>query len=323
MPCYHPQAMGRKGKRAPIQRPCGSCRGCRHETTRVWAVRALHEASLYEQNCFITVTFNDEHVDPKGSLHKKDFQDFMKRLRRRMAPMTYLSYGYDLEDYLKRKPTCSLNLDRPANRPLRQSKIEKIYKPWGVRYLHCGEYGEENGRPHHHALLFNCDFPDKQILKRPRGKALYSSKILEEVWSDPQTSESIGYSSIGQVNFTTAAYVAGYIQKKITGAAAPDHYQGREPEFSLKSTRPGIGSKWYDKFKAELYPRDYTVVKGIKGKIPRFYDKKYQCTNPEDYAILKNNRMLKAKTNPNYSPARLLAAEQIQKSRDEQYRKTL
>ena len=37
-----------------LQVPCGRCIGCRLERSRVWAVRCVHESSLYEQNCFIT-----------------------------------------------------------------------------------------------------------------------------------------------------------------------------------------------------------------------------------------------------------------------------
>ena len=77
--------------------PCGRCIGCRVERSRQWALRCVHEASLYEENCFVTLTFNDHylynwssrnlHLEDysrviAGSLVKTDFQNFMKRLRR-------------------------------------------------------------------------------------------------------------------------------------------------------------------------------------------------------------------------------------------------
>jgi hypothetical protein len=41
----------------------------------------MHEASLYEHNCFITLTYDDENLPPGGSLVPEHFVNFMKRLR--------------------------------------------------------------------------------------------------------------------------------------------------------------------------------------------------------------------------------------------------
>lgn len=65
-----------------ITLPCGKCIGCRLERSRQWAVRCVHEALLYDRNCFITLTFNDANLDANGSLVKRDFVLFMKRLRK-------------------------------------------------------------------------------------------------------------------------------------------------------------------------------------------------------------------------------------------------
>lgn len=70
------------GKLERIALPCGQCIGCRLERSREWAVRCVYEASLYQNNCFITLTYDPEHLPPDMSLKKKDWQDFMKRLRK-------------------------------------------------------------------------------------------------------------------------------------------------------------------------------------------------------------------------------------------------
>lgn len=62
--------------------PCGQCRGCRLERSRQWAIRCMHEASLYDENCFITLTYADEHLVDWGSLNKRAFVLFLKRLRK-------------------------------------------------------------------------------------------------------------------------------------------------------------------------------------------------------------------------------------------------
>lgn len=63
--------------------PCGGCIGCRLEYSRGWAVRCMHETSLYENNIFITLTYEERHLPANGTLVKADFQKFMKRLRKR------------------------------------------------------------------------------------------------------------------------------------------------------------------------------------------------------------------------------------------------
>lgn len=69
-----------------LELPCGKCVGCRLERSRQWSVRIMHEASLYEQNCFITLTYDTEHIPTSGSLNYRDFQLFMKRMRKHFAP---------------------------------------------------------------------------------------------------------------------------------------------------------------------------------------------------------------------------------------------
>lgn len=65
--------------------PCGKCVGCLMARAKAWAVRCMHEASLYEANCFITLTYSDQNLPFNGSLDHSEFQDFMKRLRKRFG----------------------------------------------------------------------------------------------------------------------------------------------------------------------------------------------------------------------------------------------
>lgn len=63
--------------------PCGKCYNCCVNYSRQWALRMLHEASLHVNNCMITLTY----AETDGDLHKDHFQKFMKRLRKRIAPI--------------------------------------------------------------------------------------------------------------------------------------------------------------------------------------------------------------------------------------------
>ena len=58
--------------------PCGNCIGCRLERSRQWAVRCMHEASLYEDNCFLTLTYSPEFLPSDGSLKRFIFNNLLE-----------------------------------------------------------------------------------------------------------------------------------------------------------------------------------------------------------------------------------------------------
>lgn len=69
----------------PVTVPCGKCDGCLLERSRQWAVRIMHEASMYEANSFVTLTYDDEHLPPGGSLDRGAWRLFMDRLRKEVG----------------------------------------------------------------------------------------------------------------------------------------------------------------------------------------------------------------------------------------------
>lgn len=230
----------------------------------------MHEASMHEDNSFITLTYDDAHLPGDGSLRKRDFQLFMKRLRKRFPGRFF-------------------------------------------RYYHCGEYGDKLARPHYHACIFGLDFPDKEVFKElPDGGYLYTSKILEAAWQHQ------GFCTVGDVTFESAAYVARYVTKKITGDRAIDHYVDketgvlREPEYTTMSRRRGIGRDWFDSYSGDVFPWDEVIVNGRVAKPPRFYDGLYQLEDVEGYARMKEQRMEKAKRMAkDCTPERLASREKV------------
>lgn len=218
-----------------LQVPCGRCIGCRLERSRQWAIRCTHEAQLHEQNCFVTLTFSKEHLPADYSVHVRTLQLFIKRLRK----------------------------------ALRHKKI---------RTFACGEYGDQFHRPHYHAIIFGHDFDDKLLWSTDRhGNKTYVSKKLTDIWG-------MGHCTLGAVTFESAAYVARYVMKKYTGPDADAHYTRVhpvtkktvrvQPEFVTQSRRPGLGARWLERFKNDVYPHDFIVSRGRKMNPPRFYDQK-------------------------------------------------
>ncbi|AXL14820.1 replication initiator protein [Microviridae sp.] len=259
----------------PLALPCGQCTGCRLATRRNWATRMTHEAQLHDENSFITLTYDDDHLPTDGSLVKEHFQKFMKKLRKEIAPRR-------------------------------------------VRYFQCGEYGENFQRPHYHACLFGYDFPDKKKYTRENEHDLYTSELLEKVWGK-------GYGIIGEVNYQSAGYVAGYINKKITGPSASEHYcrdtttgaiVQLQPEYATMSRRPGLAAEWFDQFSDGVYPWDEVIINGHPNKPPRYYDKLLERQDPVELQRVKQQRADNgAKYAHDNTPARLHQRHQVAKAK--------
>lgn len=75
-----------KGYMTPVQLPCGKCEGCRADQSLAWAIRCYHETQEHDHNCFATLTYDNEHLPLDGKLLQRDMQNFIKRLRKRIAP---------------------------------------------------------------------------------------------------------------------------------------------------------------------------------------------------------------------------------------------
>jgi hypothetical protein len=145
-----------------------------------------------------------------------------------------------------------------------------------IRFFGCGEYGDQNLRPHYHLLIFNYDFsdkiPSKKILQSKDEYPTFTSNQLSQLWPH-------GNHEIGTVTFKSACYVARYSFKKINGDNADSHYFRRSPidgktyrvssEFCTQSK--GLGQSWFDKYKSDVFPCDFLVIDGKKVKPPRYY----------------------------------------------------
>ncbi|AXH76688.1 MAG: replication initiator protein [Microviridae sp.] len=185
----------------------------------------------------------------------------------------------------------------------------------GIRYLHCGEYGDKDRRPHYHACIFGWEPADKVLWKIINGNPLYISKILQKVWG-------LGFCSVGALTYQSAAYVARYNLKKVTGKNAENHYTWADrytgeihehvPEYATMSRRPGLGSGWYLKFRNDVYPGDFVITKGKKAMPPKYYDKMEDKYNAEEMertrAARVNNAEARAHDN---TEARLKVREKV------------
>lgn len=207
-----------------------------------------------------------------------------------------------------------------------QKFAKRLRKKVGpFRFFHCGEYGDDNGRPHYHACLFGVDFSEDRVLLRRSGEnSLFISRMLTETWGK-------GHCSVGHLTFESAAYVARYCMKKYTGGLGEKAYQRidavtgevfnvRAPYVTM-SRRPGLGSRWFDKFASDVYPSDEVVHAGRRFRPPRFYDGKL---SPEVLEELKAKRRARvALRKEELSPERLAVREACAEAKSERLRRGL
>lgn len=160
-------------------------------------------------------------------------------------------------------------------------RLRHVYP--GVRFLQCGEYGEQFQRPHHHALLFGVWPSDSRYHKGQGDRRLYTSRELDDLWGHGQCTH-------GAVTFESAGYVARYAMKK--ALVDPEEWRGRGlvPEYMTMSRRPGIGSEYAKRWRAEWYRNDAIVVNGVETRPPRFYDGVQEKAAPAVLARVKAKR---------------------------------
>lgn len=136
-----------------------------------------------------------------------------------------------------------------------------------------GEYGDENKRPHWHAILFNY-WPKDSVFKRNtrRGDRVFSSVHLDSLWGN-------GISEFGFVTFESAGYCARYAAKKLVHGQDLSHDYN---PISRKSSKHAIGKKFLEKFWADVFHTGYVLhPDGVqKLPIPRYYERWLKQEHP-------------------------------------------
>lgn len=285
MACYHPVFAFRSADGgvvfsdfgvdtvSELRLPCGKCVGCQQKLRLEKAMRLVHETRLFKHNCFVTLTYDDDHVPVDGDLDVTAMARFVKRLRRRVEPLR-------------------------------------------IRFAGCGEYGQALGRPHYHLAIFNYDFGADRYRWRAVADdpemQVYRSPLLESCWQ-------FGTSSLGALTRRSAAYIAGYVHKKL--GAPESEYEFVNPltgvvsrrvrEFWRSSNRPGLGAEWVKRFAStDVWPHDRVVYQGKEMRPPRYYDELLKRFDRGMYDQVKAERSLRALGSAvDNTPERLLTRE--------------
>lgn len=130
----------------------------------------------------------------------------------------------------------SLPTLEPKDLQLWLKQLRRTIHPSKVRYYATGEYGEQTNRPHYHLALFgfpNCLHAASRY-SRKRRDCCNNCDLIRDTWGRGQI-------HLGEINVTSAQYIAGYVTKKLTSRDDP-RLLGRHPEFGRMSLKPGIGA---------------------------------------------------------------------------------
>lgn len=287
MACYHPMLFRWKGEYNPVKDPgakptkkyicigsyagpdemdsftdivvpCGKCIGCRLDYSRRWADRMMLELETAGKGLFCTLTYNDDSIpcafDP-------DTGEFL---------------GHTVS-----KRDCQLFM----------KNLRRDFEPIRIRFYLSSEYGPLNHRPHYHCILFGIgleDLPGKEFRKvNSLGQKFYRSPEIEKAWPH-------GFVLVSEVSWSTCSYVARYVLKKAVSDDLSGEELGVDPEFSLMSRRPGIGSEYL-----EMHPDvfDYQII-SLPGRdgakkiyLPKYYLRKLKLQDPDKFDKIKQERL--------------------------------
>lgn len=194
-------------------------------------MRCMHEAQLYEANCFVTLTFSDEHLPEDYSVHVEDVQKFMKRLRKKFQHKTIRSFAAGEYGDKDNRPHYHLLL-------------------FNHRFLDQKIHSQKNGHKLYTSKTLQSLWPYgySTVGQLTYQTAAYTARYVMKKIGGDQAAEH-------------------YLRvHPLTGKLVQV-----QPEFATQSNKPGLGTGWYQKFKTDAFPSDFLIVDGKKHPVPKFY----------------------------------------------------
>lgn len=241
----------------PLNVPCGACLGCRLNKAADWSTRIAHEASLHEQNTWVTLTYDPEHLPEGGTLVKKHVQYFMTYLRRYTGShgIRYFAVGeYGSESKRPHYHITLFNFDFKDKVHLKNTfqghplyTSELLTRCWPKGHSFIGELNIKTAK-----------YTAEYVMKQVKGA---NAKDYYRTWYDDGS------------------------------------YKEIIPPFALSSRMPGLGHDFYQKHKAEMYRdlEVYIPEVGKAPRIPAYYDWLLAKEDPELWEDVKRRRQEKFK----------------------------
>lgn len=240
---------------------------------------------MHQLNIFITLTYNDEHLPPGGSLVKADFQNFMKRLRKVHSPnrLSYYMCGEYGENFSRPHYHAILfGIDFPDKIPhSKNEQGDQLYhsptleKIWGLGFAYIGGVNFQTAA-----------YVSRYVMKKINGE---QAKTHYEKF-DVETGEIFNL----------------------------------QPEYSTMSTNPAIGKSWFEKYRSDVFPSDEIIYAGKQHPVPKYYTKLLAADNAKAAQKTKWKRINRAKKNrADNTPERLAVRLEVKQSKVSQLKRSL
>lgn len=249
--------------------PCQQCLDCKVRRTSDWSLRIMHEVSMHERNCVVTLTYDQEHLPHRWQLREVDTRLFIRRVRRRF-PDAHAGYGYCGEYGDGGRPHYHMiffGLDFPDKVYWSKSKSgSKLWTSkictdlWGLGIAQVGEVDKATA-----------DYVASYCVKKmtgDRAKAHYARVDRE----------------------------TGEVYQLV-----PEFFRvskGRSRPGEVLAFGKGIGARWLEKFgPSDVFPWDKVILRGgAEKRPPRYYDKVLKRTDRARYEAVKAARAEAAKS---------------------------
>lgn len=244
---------------------------------------------MHEANSFVTLTYNDQHLPQYGSLRYRDFQLFMKRLRKKMrVPVRFFMCGEYGENFARphyhallfgcRFDDAVRAVSVYSKRPVyRSAALEAL---WPLGHSSIGEVNATTA-------------------------AYTASYSLKKVTGD-----------LAKDHYTRVVPETGELVELV-------------PEFARmslgRSKGQGIGGPWLAKYGPDVWNWDNVVLGGKIMPVPKYYDKIIAEKNPIRAEEIEFERAIKSQdSRSDNTPERLAVKEKVAAARADFYsRKTL
>lgn len=253
--------------------PCGRCSSCRVNKSREWAVRCVCEAKSHENNYFLTLTIDDDHLkDSCGNIGVKNLM---------FAPTACMD---DLTAFVKR-----LRADQDYHHDNR------------LKWFGCTEYGDSSNRPHGHMILFGPILDDLKPWTKSGSNWLYRSEYLESKWKQ-------GNILVGEMTAESAQYVAKYCSKVTDEYKKSCEELGVEVPKLRMSRNPGIGIEYLKHHRLQILNDNGIYIHGKLVPIPEYWKEMYMMEeeyidrDDHDTDLLKKAIKEQKRHNGGYDP---------------------